>query len=247
MGAATTLRRMARRAVPLGVRQAVAHARRVARDRASGLELQRARGGQGWPVAVELAQAVLPTSTLRAKLLNLRRGASLVDASVVEPGGTWSFWDRIGRPSARNGFAPGRNLVEGRLVRQPGGGLCQLSSLLYHLGLLGGLEVAERHAHSIDIYREEERYAPLGADATVVWGFKDLRLRNPHPFAVSIACRLDGHRLVGQLRCDGVIGERCIGFTREPAAPGRVRVWTVIDGVQRWETEYERRAGLEIA
>ncbi len=241
------IRTLARRALPLGLRQAVARARRAGRDWAAGVRLQRGRGGEAWPIAVELTQAVLPTATLEAKLANLRRGAALIDASVIEPGGTWSFWDRVGRPSARRGFAPGRNLVEGRLVRQPGGGLCQLSSLLYHLGLLGGLEAAERHAHSVDIYREEERYAPLGADATVVWGFKDLRLRNPHPFPVALCCALeDGPRLVGRLRAMEPLAEREVAFERQPSGPGRVRVFTLADGRRLGETEYLQRAGMEV-
>jgi vancomycin resistance protein VanW len=141
----------------------------------------------------------------------------------------------------------GRNIVDGRLVRQTGGGLCQLSSLLHHLALLGGLEVEERHAHSLDIYREDERFTPLGADATVVWGFKDLRLRNPHPSPVAVACRVDGTRLVSQIRCAAPLPARNVSFVREPASPGRVRVWTVVDGAARGETEYEQRPGLALA
>jgi len=247
MRAAHVLRRLARRAVPLELRQGLAHARRGRSDRARGIVFGNARGGGEWPVRVELCQRVMPSAVIEAKLANLRLGASLVDGSVVEPGGRWSFWHRVGRPSTTRGFVAGRNIVDGRLVRQAGGGLCQLSSLLHHLALLAGLEVDERHAHSLDIYREDERFTPLGADATVVWGFKDLRLRNPHATPVCIACRVDGTRLIGQLRADASITAREVDFVREPAAPGRVRVWTVVDGAACGETEYEQRPGLALA
>jgi vancomycin resistance protein VanW len=240
------LRRLARRAVPLELRQVVAQARRVGRDWAAGVELRPARGGEDWPARVVLSQPVLASSALEAKLANLRRGASRLDLSVVEPGACWSFWRQVGRPSARGGFQAGRNLVDGRLVRQTGGGLCQLSGLLYHLALLGGLDVVERHAHSLDIYRDDERCTPLGADATVVWGFKDLRLRNPHPFAVALACRVEEMRVVGEIRSAGPIIPRAVEFVREPAFGSRVRVRTVIDGVAACETEYERRPGMEL-
>lgn len=247
MNAADVLRRLARRAVPLEVRKSVANARRAARDRARGIAFGDARGGGEWPVCVELSQQVMPSPVIEAKLANLRLGAAGIDRSVLEPGARWSFWHRVGRPQSSRGFVAGRNIVDGRLVKQVGGGLCQLSSLLYHLSLLGGLEVEERHAHSLDIYHEEERFTPLGADATVVWGAKDLRLRNPHPFAVSLACRVEGTRLIGEIRSEGALATRVIDFVREPAGARRVRVFTVVDGASVRQTEYEQRPGLALA
>ena len=48
----------------------------------------------------------------------------------------------------------------------------------------------ERHNHSIDIYDDTTRYMPLGGDATVAYGYKDLKIRNnlevPIRFAISI-------------------------------------------------------------
>jgi vancomycin resistance protein VanW len=218
MRAADVLRRLARRAVPLELRQSLAQRRRTRRDAARDAAFHCARGGEAWPVAVALWQPVMPSAVLEAKLSNLRRGVSLVDRAVIEPGATWSFWHEVGRPTARNGFLEGRNLVDGRLVRQVGGGLCQLSGLVHHLALLAGLEIVERHAHSVDIYHEEERHTPLGADATVVWGFKDLRLRNPHPFAVSLGCSVEGDRLHGHVRGAGTIPVRSVTFVREPVS-----------------------------
>jgi len=244
MRATDALRRLARRAVPLELRQSLAQRRRADRDRTAGASFHCARGGEAWPVAVELWQPVMPSAVLEAKLANLRRGAALLDRAVIEPGARWSFWAEVGRPAARNGFLAGRNLVDGRLVRQVGGGLCQLSGLVHHLALLGGLEIVERHAHSIDIYREEERHTPLGADATVVWGFKDLRLRNPHPFAVGLGCEVEGRRLHGRIRAAGAIPPRSVDFDREALPDRRVRVRTVVDGVATGETTYEQRPGF---
>ena len=246
MRARDVLRRLARRAVPLELRQTMAQRRRARRDLAEGAAFHCARGGDEWPVAVALWQPVMPSAVLEAKLSNLCRGAALLDRAVIEPGGRWSFWSEVGRPTARSGFREGRNLVDGRLVRQVGGGLCQLSGLVHHLALLAGLEVVERHAHSIDIYREEERHTPLGADATVVWGFKDLRLRNPHPFAVSLGCSVEGHRLHGHVRGAGAITARNVTFVREPVSPRRIRVVTEVDGVAAGATVYEQQPGLGI-
>lgn len=239
------LRRLVRRTVPLKVRQDAAQLRRLRRDRRTGLAFDRKRGGGDWPVAVSLSQPVMPSAVFQAKLANLRRGAALLHANIVEGGGDWSFWNRIGKPTARNGFAAGRNIVDGRLVLQVGGGLCQLSSLIYHLALLAGLEITERHHHSIDIYREEDRFTPLGADVTVVWGFKDLRLRNPYTFPISICCFPDGHRLWGEIRCRQTVIRRDVEFLREGVRPGLARVYTLVDGNRLWVTDYEQRQGME--
>lgn len=68
-----------------------------------------------------------------------------------------AFWRTLGRPTARLGDQRGRNLVNGNRVTQVGGGLCQLSGLLVHLGQLAGLEVVERQAHSVDGDGDSER------------------------------------------------------------------------------------------
>lgn len=47
---------------------------------------------------------------------------------VLQPGQTFSFWHSIGQASRANGFVEGRNIIQGRLRKELGGGLCQLSS-----------------------------------------------------------------------------------------------------------------------
>jgi vancomycin resistance protein VanW len=234
------LHRIARQFVPLKLRQEAAQLRRMIRDWSTAVSFSQTHGGEQWPTRIALTQTVMPSALFENKLTNIGKGVLLINNSVIEPGEMWSFWNQVGRPSTRNGFVAGRNLVGGRLVSQVGGGLCQLSSLVYHLALLSGLEVVERHAHSIDIYREEERFTPLGADATVVWGFKDLRLRNPYPVAVSVTCVLEGISVSGYLHCIEAVPKRNITFAREDIAPGMVCVKTLVDGTERWQTHYQR-------
>jgi vancomycin resistance protein VanW len=240
------VRRLVRRAVPLAVRQIYAQAHRRYRDSVSGFSFQNESGGGEWPIRTELTQIVIPGQLFENKLSNLRRGAGMIDCSLMKSGSQWSFWGRVGKPSSGNGFVEGRNIVDGQLVRQVGGGLCQLSSLIHHLALLGGLAVVERHPHSIDIYREDERFTPLGADATVVWGFKDLRLKNPYQFEISIGCFLDRQRLVGQLRSEGPIPFLDVAFLRNEIEPQKVRVRTVVGGLTHGTTEYEQRPGFRV-
>jgi vancomycin resistance protein VanW len=238
------LRRFLRVGVPMELQQFYARTARAYRDRVKGIRFPNDSGGRDWPIRRELTQVVIRSQLYENKLSNLRRGAAAIDGSLIEPGSSWSFWRRVGKPSRSNGFLEGRNIVDGRLQRQVGGGLCQLSSLIYHLALLGGLEIIERHAHSVDIYRENERFTPLGADATVVWGFKDLRLRNPYQFPISVGCLFQDERLAGQIRSEKAIPLPEVSFVREELAPGRVRVLTMVSSHMHGVTEYDQRPGL---
>ncbi|MFN0034598.1 MAG: VanW family protein [Saprospiraceae bacterium] len=160
---------------------------RVFRDWRSGERRKFARsktapnGLADWH-CLSLTQPIRPGEALENKLTNLGLACSAIDGLVLQPGEAFSFWAAVGRPSERRGFRRSRNIVQGRLSAEVGGGLCQVSGIVYQLALTAGLAIRERHAHSIDIYTEEERVAPLGADATVVYGYKDLRWANPHPF-----------------------------------------------------------------
>ena len=78
----------------------------------------------------------------------------------------------------KNNYKKGRNIVGNQLSEGFGGGLCQLSGIIYHIALVANLEIIERYSHSLDIYTDENRYSPLGCDATVVFAYKDLRIRN---------------------------------------------------------------------
>lgn len=243
-------RRWIRRVVPLTSRQAVAHAFRRARDFSSGTRLSVVRGdlgSGGYAVHAEITQPIMPGPMFANKLANLSHGARLVNLSLIEPGQTWSFWRHVRKPSEGNGFAVGRNLVNGRLMPQVGGGLCQLSSLMYHLGLLAGLAITERHAHSIDIYHEHERFTPLGADATVVWGFKDLRMSNPHGFAVMIECSVNGDFLKGRVSARGRLPDYDVAFIREQIDAQCVRVDAMVNKSHHTRTLYRQKQGMGLS
>ena len=96
----------------------------------------------------------------------------------MPPNGILSFWAAVGEPVERNGFHLGRSIRSDAAGADIGGGLCQISGLLYETGLRAGLEIVERQPHSQDLYTDETRFTALGLDATVVWGHKDVRLRN---------------------------------------------------------------------
>lgn len=125
-----------------------------------------------------LQQPIFPSKLYENKIHNLKLAGKEINRYTLAPGEIFSFWNIIGNPTSVKGYKKGRNLVNGKLSEEEGGGLCQLSGIIYHAALINGLEILERYAHSVDIYTDENRFTPLGADATIVYGYKDLRIKN---------------------------------------------------------------------
>ncbi len=180
------LRDLLRRAMPYGLRASVAGARRSLHDLGVRPRFARGRGADFVHPVVTVVQEIKPSPYLAGKLANLTLGATRLDGIVIAPGETLSFWRLIGRPTRRSGFAIGRSIRGGVVGGDVGGGLCQLSGIIYEAGIRAGLTPVERHPHSRDLYAEQERFTPLGLDATVVWPWKDLRLANPLPMPVRL-------------------------------------------------------------
>lgn len=190
-----------------------------------------------WTATLRTQQPILPGAFFDNKTHNIRLAATKINHVVVEPGQIFSFWAVVGWPNRLKGYRQGRNLVNGKVQSAYGGGLCQVSGILYHLALMAGLDVTERHNHSLDIYAEAERFAPLGSDATVAYGYKDLRIRNNTTHPLCFDLRIDENRLTAQVRSPIAISARAITFERLEIPPKR-RVITFVDGAVVAESVY---------
>lgn len=227
-------RQLLRRTVPEPVRAQLARARRAVRDRTNGthhrLMVERyvaATSTFEWHPVVTLRQDIRRSAWWEGKLANLQLGAGRLDGVILAPGQMLSFWHLVGRPSAAAGFALGRGIRGDVPGGDIGGGLCQLSGITYELALRAGLTVAERHPHSRDIYRtEEERFAPLGLDATVVWPWKDLRVSNPHAWPIRLQFAVQGMELSAALLAAQPFQTEALRLERhDDAEQRRVAVW----------------------
>ncbi len=134
---------------------------------------------------VSLSQPIKKTASFDNKVKNITTGFEEIKKVVIYPGELFSFWNIVGEPTSEKGYKKGRNIVSGELVESYGGGLCQLSGIIYHLSIMVGLEIVERYNHTVDIYTKETRFTPLGSDATVVYGYKDLRISNVFDHAIA--------------------------------------------------------------
>lgn len=122
------------------------------------------------------------------KVANLRLAVARLDGIVLYPGETFSYWRLIGKPTRRKGYRDGMVLFLGRIGSDVGGGLCQLSNLIFWMTLHTPLTVVERYRHSHDVFPDTNRTQPFGSGATCAYPHRDLMIRNDteQPFQLCV-------------------------------------------------------------
>ena len=189
---------------------------------------------------------------------NAMLAAKRIHGAILAPDATWSFNQTIGQWVRSEGYVRAPVSYGGVLVPAWGGGVCQTSTTLYNAALLAGLEVVERHPHTI-----APSYIAPGRDAAVAHGIADLKLRNPYPFPCRIECFVRGNKLVCRLSAGAshqqtqrharactleteVVSHSpapvVADFRKQPGRAGvRVRLWRVctVNGVAQRELCHE--------
>ncbi len=112
------------------------------------------------------------------KITNLKIATKCIDGIVLRPGEVFSYWRLIGKPSEKKGYKEGMILVNGTVRPGIGGGLCQLSNLIFWMTIHTPLTVVERHRHGYDVFPDSNRTQPFGSGATCFYPYGDLMIRN---------------------------------------------------------------------
>ena len=118
------------------------------------------------------------------RIHNVQLMADYIDGTVIRPGDTFSFNDRVGPRTAERGFREGQMIIGSLLVPSIGGGVCQTATTLFNNAFELGLPILDRRNHSFYI-----SHYPLGRDAAVSWGGPDLAFRNDLKTAILIKAR----------------------------------------------------------
>ncbi|MDQ3385280.1 MAG: VanW family protein, partial [Actinomycetota bacterium] len=117
----------------------------------------------------------------QSRVQNIHRISDLTRGVVIEPGGSFSVNDLIGRRTEANGFTKGGVIQNGVFEESVGGGISQFATTLFNAAFFGGLELDAYQSHSIYI----DRY-PFGREATLSYPEPDLVIENPSPHGVLI-------------------------------------------------------------
>lgn len=142
------------------------------------------------------------------KVTNLRRAVPRVNRVVLRPGEVFSFWRLVGKPTKRRGYVEGMVLNHGRIVPGIGGGLCQLTNLIYWMTLHTPLTVIERWRHSYDVFPDSGRTQPFGSGATCAFPSLDLQIKNNTDQTFQLHLEITPTQLRGEWRCERDCGLR---------------------------------------
>lgn len=134
------------------------------------------------------------------KVVNLRLAVARLNGLVLAPGETFSYWRLIGKPTRRKGYKEGMVLFLGHVGSDIGGGLCQLSNLIFWMTLHTPLTVVERYRHSHDVFPDANRTQPFGSGATCAYPHRDLMIRNDTDQPFQLCLRVGETCLEGQWR-----------------------------------------------
>lgn len=121
---------------------------------------------------------------------NVKLAADALNGKILQPGESFSFNQTTGNRTSEKGYQPAGAYRDGVLIEEPGGGVCQVSTTLYHSIIQSGFKTLERNPHS---------YAPTyvegGQDAMVSYdGYAgpDLKFKNSGDAPIVLRASVQG-------------------------------------------------------
>ncbi len=134
----------------------------------------------------------------------VRRAISIINGTIVPPGGIFSVDQTVGPRDPAHGFTgKGHVFVDGHMEMQSGGGMCQVATTMFNAALLANLKIVERHQHVRTV-----PYVDPGRDATIYHGQKDFKIQNSTDAPLYISYRTNRSHAIVSLFGKGVPGRK---------------------------------------
>lgn len=121
---------------------------------------------------------------------NLRLACNAINGTILSNGSTFSFNGIVGERTAAKGYKEAIIYEGGQEVGGIGGGICQVATTLFNAALKANFQIVERHQHSLTVH-----YVPLGYDAAIAWGSKNLRFKNNSGVSIKVQTVASGGTL----------------------------------------------------
>ena len=121
------------------------------------------------------------TTKNKARNNNIRQACEYIDGTIVNPGEVFSFNETVGMRTAERGFQEATVIAGGQYEQGLGGGICQVSTMVYGAAVKANLEIVNRKPHAWP-----SNYVDPGLDATVDWGRIDFVFKNNTDYQVVV-------------------------------------------------------------
>ncbi len=112
---------------------------------------------------------------------NLQLASKQLNGTLLQPGDTFSFNEVVGRRTAERGFKEAGVILNGALVKDLGGGVCQVTTTVMQAAMMSDYKLVERAPHSWP-----SSYTAVGLDATIDWFGPDFKFQNNTDFPLGI-------------------------------------------------------------
>ncbi len=134
----------------------------------------------------------------------VRRAISIINGTIVPPGGIFSVDKTVGPRDPAHGFnGKGHVFVDGHIEVQSGGGMCQVATTIFNAAMLADLMIIERHQHVRTV-----PYVDPGRDSTIYHGQKDFRLQNNTTAPLYISYKTNRSHAIVSLFGKGIPGRK---------------------------------------
>ncbi|MDF2889420.1 MAG: hypothetical protein K0R23_3805 [Lacrimispora sp.] len=133
------------------------------------------------------------TTSNKNRNQNISLAVNAINGVVLKPGEEFSFNNTTGNRTSKKGYQPAGAYRNGVLIEEPGGGVCQVSTTLYHAVIESGFKTTERNSHSF-----APSYVEKGQDAMVSFdGYAgpDLKFINTGSAGIVLRASLEGTTL----------------------------------------------------
>lgn len=127
------------------------------------------------------------SSSSANRQVNLKLACQSINGKILLPNEVFSYNGTLGERTEEKGYRTGASYSGGKTVTTIGGGICQVSSVLYNCVLLADLGITERYNHGF-----YPGYVPLGMDATVSWNTLDFKFYNNTNYPIRIDAEASG-------------------------------------------------------
>lgn len=117
---------------------------------------------------------------------NIQITAEKLNGMVMQNGDSFSFNGYIGQRTSAAGYLEAGVIVNGTTEQALGGGVCQVSSMIYQSCIKANLQIDERHPH-----QWPSSYATAGTDAAVDWGNQDFAFTNDSGYPIAMVAYWD--------------------------------------------------------
>jgi len=125
------------------------------------------------------------TNSSANRINNIVLSCSSMNGKVIRPGEVFAFNRTVGQRTTQRGYRIAPVYSGKKVVSGIGGGICQTSTTLYNAARECGMQVLERHHHTLPVH-----YIASGNDATVSWGTADFRFRNNKEYSIRILAQV---------------------------------------------------------